>query len=622
MLDHIFENDAVFEQIKTGLENNQGPVLVSGCTDGAKAHLVSALRGKKKRGSYKVIVTADENKAKEWVENYRFFGEDAVYFPAKDPLFYSADVHGNAIAKERLRGIESIIKGQGGVFVLSVDALMDRVVPLAEIKKNRVMISLETEVSEQDITKKFTAMGYERTPFVEAAGEFAVRGGIVDIYPFTSDCPYRIELWGEEVDSIRSFDAQSQRSIEEVKSLTVYPATEIVLSEERISQGLKKIEAEYQDLKETFHKAFETDKEVRLTKEYQRIREELSELSMLIGVEGYLPYFYDRLVCFLDYFPKDTAVYVDEPQHVEERGRGFFLEFTESMKSRLEAGYLLPGQMDTVACFEEALNRLLKQPVAFLSSLASEVKAAKVTDTFFIETKSVQSYNNSFEQLIKDLKRYQKKEYRILVVSPSVTRAKRLAEDMRDSGLTVTYDKKPSEDMVPGQIVITPGKLKSGIEYPETKWVLISESDIFSGRKEKRRKKAAFKGKGEKIKNFADISIGDYVVHEKHGVGIYRGIEKITVNNVEKDYISIEYKGGDNLFILASALDQIAKYASANAKKPRLNKLGGNEWKKTTKRVKGQVRETAKELVELYAVRQAKEGYVYDKDTVWQREFE
>ena len=275
MLDHIFENDAVFEQIKTGLENNQGPVLVSGCTDGAKAHLVSALRGKKKRGSYKVIVTADENKAKEWVENYRFFGEDAVYFPAKDPLFYSADVHGNAIAKERLRGIESIIKGQGGVFVLSVDALMDRVVPLAEIKKNRVMISLETEVSEQDITKKFTAMGYERTPFVEAAGEFAVRGGIVDIYPFTSDCPYRIELWGEEVDSIRSFDAQSQRSIEEVKSLTVYPATEIVLSEERISQGLKKIEAEYQDLKETFHKAFETDKEVRLTKEYQRIREEL-----------------------------------------------------------------------------------------------------------------------------------------------------------------------------------------------------------------------------------------------------------------------------------------------------------------------------------------------------------
>lgn len=622
MLDHIFENDAVFEQIKTGLENNQGPVLVSGCTDGAKAHLVSALRGKKKRGSYKVIVTADENKAKEWVENYRFFGEDAVYFPAKDPLFYSADVHGNAIAKERLRGIESIIKGQGGVFVLSVDALMDRVVPLAEIKKNRVMISLETEVSEQDITKKFTAMGYERTPFVEAAGEFAVRGGIVDIYPFTSDCPYRIELWGEEVDSIRSFDAQSQRSIEEVKSLTVYPATEIVLSEERISQGLKKIEAEYQDLKETFHKAFETDKEVRLTKEYQRIREELSELSMLIGVEGYLPYFYDRLVCFLDYFPKDTAVYVDEPQHVEERGRGFFLEFTESMKSRLEAGYLLPGQMDTVACFEEALNRLLKQPVAFLSSLASEVKAAKVTDTFFIETKSVQSYNNSFEQLIKDLKRYQKKEYRILVVSPSVTRAKRLAEDMRDSGLTVTYDKKPSEDMVPGQIVITPGKLKSGIEYPETKWVLISESDIFSGRKEKRRKKAAFKGQGEKIKNFADISIGDYVVHEKHGVGIYRGIEKITVNNVEKDYISIEYKGGDNLFILASALDQIAKYASANAKKPRLNKLGGNEWKKTTKRVKGQVRETAKELVELYAVRQAKEGYVYDKDTVWQREFE
>lgn len=622
MLEQIFENDAVYGQIKAGLESHQGPVLVSGCTDGAKAHLVSTFKGKKKRGNYKIIVTADENKAKEWAENYQFFGGDAIYFPAKDPLFYSADVHGNAIAKERLRGIESIIKGQGGVFILSIDALMDRVVPLSEIKKNRVTISLETELSEQKITKEFTAMGYERTPFVEAAGEFAVRGGIIDIYPFTSDCPYRIELWGEEVDSIRSFDAQSQRSIEEIKSLTVYPATEIVLSEERITAGLKKIQAEYEDLAAKFHSAFETDKEVRLKKEYKRLKEELSELSMLIGVEGYLPYFYDKLVSFLDYFPKDTAVYVDEPQHVEERGKGFYLEFTESMKSRLEAGYLLPSQMETVSCFEEALSRLMKQQTVFLSTLASEVKYAPGTETFFMEAKSVQSYNNSFEQLVKDLKRYQKKDYRILVVSPSVTRAKRLAEDMRENGLTVTYDKKPSEEMAPGQIVITPGKLKSGIEYPETKWVLISESDIFSGRKEKRRKKAAFKGKGEKIKNFADISIGDYVVHEKHGVGIYRGIEKITVNNVEKDYISIEYKGGDNLFILASALDQIAKYASANAKKPRLNKLGGNEWKKTTKRVKGQVRETAKELVELYAVRQAKEGYVCDKDTVWQKEFE
>lgn len=622
MLDHIFENDSVYGQIKAGLERNQGPVFVSGCTDGAKAHLVSTLPREKKRGNYKVVVTADESRAKEWAENYRFFGGDAVYFPAKDPLFYSADVHGNAIAKERLKGIESIIKGQGGVFILSIDALMDRVVPLSEIKKNRLTVDLETEVSEQEITKKFTAMGYERTPFVEAPGEFAVRGGIIDIFPFTSDCPYRIELWGEEVDSIRSFDAQSQRSIEEIKSLTVYPATEIVLSQERISKGLKKIEAEYHSLNDTFHKAFETEKEVRLTKEFRRLKEELSELSMLIGVEGYLPYFYEKMVSFLDYFPKDTIVYVDEPQRVEERGKGFYLEFTESMKSRLEAGYLLPSQMDTVSCFEEALNRLLKQKAVFLSTMASEVKSVQVSDTFFMETKSVQAYNNSFEQLIKDLKRYQKKEYRILVVSPSVTRAKRLAEDMRDSGLTVTYEKKLSEETAPGQIVITPGKLKSGIEYPETKWVLISESDIFSGRKEKRRKKAAFKGKGEKIKNFADISIGDYVVHEKHGVGIYRGIEKITVNNVEKDYISIEYKGGDNLFILASALDQIAKYASANAKKPRLNKLGGNEWKKTTKRVKGQVRETAKELVELYAVRQAKEGYVCDRDTVWQKEFE
>ena len=239
-----------------------------------------------------------------------------------------------------------------------------------------------------------------------------------------------------------------------------------------------------------------------------------------------------------------------------------------------------------------------------------------------MDTKSIQSYNNSFEQLVKDLTKYQSKDYRIVVASPSVTRAKRLSSDLRENGLVVTYDKDLKYGVEAGQIVVTAGKLLTGIEYPAAKWVLISEGDIFKGREEKKRRKKEKKKQGEKIRSFADINIGDYVVHEKHGVGIYRGIEKITTDGVENDYISIEYQGGDNLFILASALDQIAKYASANARKPKLHKLGGNEWKKTKTRVKGQVKDIAEELVQLYALRQAKEGYVYDKDTVWQKEFE
>lgn len=620
-MEQILKEDIVYNQLKAGLDAYQGPVLVSGCTDTAKCHLASLL-GNHKKTEYKIIIVSDESKAKGWMETYQFFGEKIYYLPAKDPLFYSADVHGNAIAKQRMKCMERIMKGQGGVFVMSVDAVMDRVVPLSEIKKHKMIFRVGDQLEEGLAARQFVALGYEKTPFVEAPGEFSVRGGIIDIYPYTGDCPYRLELWGDEIDSIRSFDAESQRSIEEVKQLTVYPATEIILDEERIASGIHKIEKEYKKIAEKFHKEFETEKEVRLRKEFERVQEELTQLHMLIGAEGYLPYFYEKLVCVLDYFPKDSFVYLDEPKHVKERGEGFYLEFTESMKSRLEGGYLLPSQMGTVTAYMEAIHHMEQHPILCFSTLSNQTEEPRISKTFFLESKSIQSYNNSFEQLMKDLIKYQKKNYRIAVVSPSVTRAKRLADDMRENEIVVTYSKELWEGMEPGQIVITAGKLKTGIEYPESKWVLISESDIFKGKKEKRKKKTTSKLKGEKIHSFSDINIGDYVVHEKHGVGIYRGIEKIDVSGVEKDYISIEYQGGDNLFILASALDQISKYASANTRKPKLHKLGGNEWKKTKSRVKGQVKDIARELVELYAIRQAKEGYVYDKDTVWQKEFE
>lgn len=620
MLEQVLKDDPCFQQIEAGLEENQGPVFVSGCTDTAKHHLMSLI-GNQKDAGYKIIIVPDENKAKQWIEGSGFFGEKIHLIPAKDPLFYSADVHGNAIARERMFAIEKMISGQGGTFVMSVDAVMDRVVPLDHIRKNRITIQTGDHVEETELSKKFVALGYEKTAFVEAAGEFAVRGGILDIFPYTEDCPYRVELWGDEIDSIRSFDKESQRSMEEVSRLMIYPATEIILEEERIQLGLDRIKEDYKKLSEQFHKNFQTDQEVRLKKEMKRIQEELEELHMLLGAEGYLPYFYQHTEGILDYFPGNCMIFLDEPRHIRERADAFYLEFSESMKSRLEAGYLFPKQAETVAKYDQIIHQLEQHPMLCFSTLSADAPDFTLRRTVMMETKSIQSYNNSFEQLVKQLKIYQKKEYRIVVASPSVTRAKRLAEDMRGHDLSVSYDKELSGEVQPGQIVITAGKLTTGIEYPKISWVMISEGDIFKGRKEKKRKKAS-KKKGEKIRSFADINIGDYVVHEKHGVGIYRGIEKITTKEAEKDYINIEYQGGDHLFILASALDQIAKYASANAKRPKLHKLGGNEWKKTKNRVKGQVKDIAKELVELYALRQAKEGYVCEKDTVWQKEFE
>ena len=251
MLEHVLKDDPVYRQLQESLKNYQGPIMVSGCTDTAKWHLTS-LTGLKKKKQFKIIIVPDENRARQWVEASRFFGEKTQYIPAKDPLFYTADVHGNAIARDRMLAIKQIVDDQCGTFVMTIDAVMDQVVPLEDIKNHKMTFTAGETLEEATIAEEFVARGYEKTGFVEAPGEFAIRGGIIDIFPYTQESPYRIELWGDEIDSIRSFDKESQRSIEEVDSLTIYPASEIILNNPRIQNGLKKMEEDYQKLLKKF----------------------------------------------------------------------------------------------------------------------------------------------------------------------------------------------------------------------------------------------------------------------------------------------------------------------------------------------------------------------------------
>lgn len=605
--------------VKQALTNKQTPVSVSGCIDSQKYHLMYGLG---QAYQNKVIVTYSEIRARELVEEYRFYEKDVCYFPAKDLLFYDVDIHGNMIAQERLGILRKRMEEVPVTIVVTVDGLMDKLVSLEVLKSNRIHLAAGEQISIQDITTRLVELGYEKNAFVEQPGEFAIRGGIFDVYPITEDCPYRIELWDDEIDSIRSFDVESQRSIENVDDVWFYPATEVVLSQEAIQIGLKKMEKEQKEYAAALKKAMKTESYARSNRELERVKEELHELGNLIGVDAYLPYFYENTVSFLDYFPKEETLYVfDEPNRIEERAYAFTSEFQESMKSRLEGGYILPSQAKRVYTFGDIIGKLNGQPVVYMSMLIQKYHFVSVENQFCMDVKSIQSYNNSFEQLLKDLKEYKKKKYRILVLSPSNTRAKRFAGEIRDAGMEAAYHEKLDKNLVDGEIMVSAGKLKNGFEYPSLRFVVISETDIFQTKKQKKRKNQNAQ-KGTKIKSFSDISIGDYVVHENHGVGIYRGIEKIEVDKVEKDYIDIEYKGGSHLFMLASQLDLIQKYASANSKKPKINKLGGSEWINTKKKVKGKVNAIAKDLVELYAIRQSEKGFACDPDTIWQTEFE
>ncbi len=548
---------ADYQEILKERWKEKGIIQIAGCVNSQKTHLMYALGDGCK---YRVIVFSSEEKAKKAYEEYRFLTDDVFLYPARDLLFYHADIKGKFLTARRMEVLCALSEkeSQDPVTVITtIDAFLDGLPSQQKIRENRICIASGDVIDFTELQQRLSSIGYERESQIEGPGQFAVRGGILDVYPLTAELPVRIELWGDEVDSIRSFDVESQRSVENLTDVTIYPASE------NWEKGI-------------------------------------------------------LAVSFLDYFPtEESLLFLDEPVRLQETLETVETEFFHSQESRADAGI----EEDDLKVFQsiqitEKMNRF--SGIAF-TTLESKCGPFKVRRTYSIQTKGVNPYNNSFEILTRDLKRLKRSGYRAVLLSGSRTRAKRLAEDLRDYDLSSFYSEDMERQVNPGEIMVAYGHVAEGYEYPMLKFIVISESDIF-GKKKKKKKRRVYEG--QKIQDFAELKPGDYVVHENHGLGIYQGIEKIEVDKVTKDYMKISYADGGVLYILATQLDLIQKYAGADAKKPKLNKLGTAQWGKTKSQVKKAVQTIAKDLVELYAARQQSEGFVYGPDTVWQREFE
>ena len=514
---------AEFEQIKEKSKTNKGILQVSGCMESQKSHLMYGLSG---IAPYRLILAEDERRAREIYEDYRFYDRKVYSYPAKDLLFFQADIHGNLLIRQRMKVIKALLEEKELTVVTSIDGCMDFLESLEKIKEQLIHYESDSTVDIEQLKNQLVALGYERVGQVEMPGQFSVRGGIVDIYCLTEENPWRIELWGDEIDSIRSFDPESQRSLENLEELTIYPAVEHIGDKDMVS--------------------------------------------------------------FLDYFPEErTIIFLDEPNRLTEKGGAVEEEYRQSRMHREEKGSRnLPENW--LCSFEQLQKELNKRNCISVCALEPKQAGWKVREKFYLEVKSIS--------------------------------AERLAKDLQEEGLAAFYGQDYDREICPGEIMVVYGHAKKGFEYPLIKFAVMTESDIF-GQEQKKKKKKNYSG--SRIQDFAELSIGDFVVHEKHGLGIYRGIEKVEVDRIVKDYIKIEYRGGSNLYIPATQLDCLQKYSGADASKaPKLNKLGTQEWNKTKSKVRGAVKNIAKELVELYAVRQEKEGYVCGPDTVWQREFE
>ncbi len=615
-----------FCELNKYLEKPFASAEAIGCVDSEKLHLISGLAGEFK---YRIIVTYSDIRAKEIFEDYKFYDRNVTVYPAKDLIFYQADVHSKEIVKERIKCLRRLIEGRPVTVITTFSSLMTPQIPVDVISKNVIKIDKRKPVNEKELEKALVRIGYDRVYQVSAPGEFSVRGDIIDVFDLTEENPYRIELWGDDVENLRSFDIMSQRSIDKLESIEIYPATELVLTDDELRAGLKKIEKETKTIYEKLRDEFKTEAAHRIKTSYEELKEQILELGLEVNLESYVRYFFEDTLTFQELFPAGkTCVFIDEPLHVLEHASAVENEFRESMIHRAENGYALPGQMDLLYSAEECIARMRSVRRVSVASLGapSGLNKFEPEKTFEFHARSIAPYNNSFDSLVHDLKGFVKNGYRVLILSGSRTRAKRLVDDLRDNSITAFYSENPMRELAKGEIMTYYGRILKGFEYTDLKFAVISESDIFSERKKKKRRKAKYSG--EKISGFSDLNIGDYVVHEYHGLGIYQGIEKIETDKVVRDYIKISYADGGNLYVLATGLNVIQKYASGDVsadgkgRKPKLNKLGSGDWKRTKNKVKAAVEEVADDLVELYAKRQNSNGFTFSKDTVWQQEFE
>ncbi|MBQ6814494.1 MAG: transcription-repair coupling factor [Lachnospiraceae bacterium] len=621
MLDALSKPFSSLEELNRVRElQKKGPcnLQVTGCIDSGLVHMMNLTSD---GFLHKIILTFSEQRAQEIYDDLRFFDKNAYYYPAKDLIFGGAYVQGKHLVTERIRALRPILDGCPATIVTTIDALMDKLAPSSFFKDSSLAIDNDSIIDVDALSVKLISMGYEKCNQVESPGQFAIRGSIIDIFSLIEEVPFRIDLWDDTIDSLKSFDPASQRTIENLDAISIYPATEFIFTKNMQEAALENLRAEAENQEKTFREQFKTEEAHRIKTNTNEFIDAFLYAPDSVSLDTYVNFFYSEPVSLMDYFDSKNTIYLlDEPARIEEHAKSVETEFRESMINRLDKGYLLPSQADIIWEIKTVFARINKENAIHFTTLEQKLKAFSVAETFHMSMRNINPYNSSFETLIKDLNTYKNKGFTIVILSGSKTRASRLASDLLyEYGLNAFYSDDSTSTCSPGQILVTYGNIHKGFEYPSIKFAAIAETDIFGIIKKKKKKK---KYTGEKIGGFSDLSVNDYVVHENHGLGIYRGIEKITVDKIVKDYIKIEYADKGNLYIPATQLDMIQKYAGQDAKKPKLNKLGTQEWTKTKSRVRGAVMDIAKDLVKLYAARQAKSGFIFEKDTLWQKEFE
>ncbi|TFZ39650.1 transcription-repair coupling factor [Soehngenia longivitae] len=618
LIDPLMNLDS-YKKLNESIVKKEFPIMIHGLIEENILHLAYALNRHLDRQI--IVITAEETNARKLAEDIRAMSShaDVEYFPKKEMIFYDIEALSNQTTHERLRILYRLVNNEKIILTLSAQSLFDIIIKREVFENTTITLDLNSTVELNSLQNKLVQMGYERVNLVEGKGQFSIRGGIVDVYSPNYSNPLRIELFDDEIDSIRYFDVLSQRTINNLEKIQIIPSKEIILSKSQkknIAENLKKDLSKYTSKSKNLRIS-----EIALNK-FNPIIESLNENNDLANLDLILPYIDENIKGNLaDYFDLDSIVLIDEIKSIEEKIKVNKDISNSNLLELFETGEVLQTHLNLSCDYSKFVKVLKDKNIITKSFFLKPDDDFPPKAIYQISAKQASFYANNFNFFVEDLKRYMYRGYKTLIFSGTIERANRLKTQLNDASINVTLIGDENNLIQSSQVFIIPRSLEKGFEYENAKFTLISDKDILGNNKraKKARKK---KTKSSDAISLGDLNEGDYVVHENHGIGQYLGIVQLDVDGVKKDYLSIAYRGKDKLYLPIEQMNMIQKYVGNDANLPKVNSLDSIEWVKKRNKTKKAIEEMAKDLVELYAKRENIEGYAFSPDTPWQKEFE
>ena len=676
----IYNDSPKTREMTQSIANGARLVQVEGLAAAAKGFMLAGLFEQTKRTT--LLVTYTYEQAERIAEDLPLYGiprEQVLFFPPSDAMIYEEGAPNFSVIGERMGVLHALATGRTVVVIAPINAALRRTMPRHILRESCREIRVGEELDMDELVEQLVKMGYERTDVVDGNGEFSRRGGIVDVFASSEEKPLRIELFGDEIESIRHFDSATQRSIDKIESALLLPAREVLLQagdpsakagdgsiyageglavpnageglvvpthvQKAVAKIKKELAAQIESLKSTDgpthdghdghdgpgvnsrtimgDRSTTSDKEAakRLADKVNDDITRLENLAYFDEIEFYLPYLHPEEVSLFDFIPNDAIVALDEPMQIKSHWEQHEEKMLETLINRAGKGLLLASQKRQHVPFEATLKRVMAthQGLAF-TLLPRPVSWAKADLEIQIESKPMDSFSGHIEAAADQIKTWLGNNQTVVVASQQ---DKRMGEILAEFDIMAAkLEDVPSSQPSPAGegVYVAHAPLRSGFKLPGANLVVLTDSEIFGAQRMHRARKTSHEG--IPISSVMDLKEGDYVVHISHGIGFYRGITKLNTGGVEREYLLLEYAQNDKLYVPSDQIDRVQKYIGGEGTPPTVHRLGGSEWQRTTAKVKKSVQEMAKELVELYAWRQALGGYAYGPDTPWQQEME